>query len=682
MAASHAVSSRVIPTIMPGTLSPNPKHCLNPTIRLGYRMRTALSALLVVALAATPVFAHGGQYKGPSDAGGGNSASGGTVAPPTNPGGAAAPGPGAGTAGAATSTGAGTSGGRGSRGGSGRTSATTGAGTLSDAKGFEVWEFWWENNKDRFLNLKDRLISNTTVSGGTGALTGRGRKVTQGSSRRPSDAMIENEVIPALLELVKQSQDRDILDSAILALGRTTKPGNADQIVDAAMPLLAHSELSVQSSTALTLGVLGSPKATEALKNVLQDNSDGRRLTGGGSVHWLVRAFSALSLGLIGDADSMATLQDVVVRLGDKDKDIKVCAIVALGLVGEDLADDAADFLVEQLADKRMDPLIASYIPTSLGKLNATKAVGPLLNVFTDRDSDNLLVQSAAIGLGQLAGIENDGVVEALLDYVKEGKDQQSRHFSLISLAQIGARDEDVASHAEAHEAITGQLGKEIQGKGKSKDHRSWAALAGAIYSRSQEASQPDFITRIKAAYTKESNPSFKSSFAVALGLLNDYASAEDIFNDFKKRKETDFRGYASIALGFMNYTDASDALRGLSQNKGTTPTLRLQAATGLGLMSDTQAVGTLIETLKTASTLGVSSAVAKALGLIGDRDSIGPLKEVATDESQQKLTRAFACVALGIVGEKTDLPWNAVISANNNYRAKTPSIEEVLDIL
>ncbi|MHC4832272.1 MAG: HEAT repeat domain-containing protein, partial [Planctomycetota bacterium] len=174
------------------------------------------------------------------------------------------------------------------------------------------------------------------VSGGAGALTGRGRKVSNSSSRRPSRAMIEQEVIPSLIELVNTATDADILDSAILALGRTTEESGADEIVAAAMPLLAHSELSVQSSTALTLGVLGSPKAAAALRNILQDNSEGRRLTGGGASHWLVRAFAGLSLGLIGDEQSVATLKDVVARLPDKDKDIKVCAIVALGLVKDE----------------------------------------------------------------------------------------------------------------------------------------------------------------------------------------------------------------------------------------------------------------------------------------------------------------------------------------------------------
>jgi len=144
----------------------------------------------------------------------------------------------------------------------------------------------------------------------------------------------------------------------------------------------------------------------------------------------------------------------------------------------------------------------------------------------------------------------------------------------------------------------------------------------------------------------------------------------------------TRHRGYAAVTLGFMQYTQAAEDFRELCKSKTIGPTFRLQVATGLGLMGDTEAVSVLIETLRNAETLGVSSAVAKALGLIGDQAAIGPLKDIASDEKIQPITRAFACVALGIVCEKTDLPWNARISADNNYRANVPAIGEVLDIL
>ena len=98
--------------------------------------------------------------------------------------------------------------------------------------------------------------------------------------------------------------------------------------------------------------------------------------------------------------------------------------------------------------------------------------------------------------------------------------------------------------------------------------------------------------------------------------------------------------------------------------------------------MADKTSVEILIDVMGASETLGLASASAKALGLIGDQDAISPLRDIAQDDSNNDLTRAFACVALGIVGEKTDLPWNARISADNNYRARVPAIDEVLDIL
>ncbi len=45
-------------------------------------------------------------------------------------------------------------------------------------------------------------------------------------------------------------------------------------------------------------------------------------------------------------------------------------------------------------------------------------------------------------------------------------------------------------------------------------------------------------------------------------------------------------------------------------------------------------------------------------------------------------ITRAFACVALGIVCERGALPWNARIRQDHNYRMRVPALDEVLDIL
>src|SRR5262245_52656981 len=171
-------------------------------------MRHVAAAALIFALLSGPALAHGGQCKGPSDAGGPSGAGGGAAAPPTNPGGAAAPGPGAPSAGA-PSTGPTASGAGRNR----NTQASTGP-VIEMSDSYEIWEFWWENNKDQYLDLKSRLVRSNNASGTSGMLTGRGRKVDSRSTSRASRATINSSVIPSLIDLLHKSDNRDILDSA------------------------------------------------------------------------------------------------------------------------------------------------------------------------------------------------------------------------------------------------------------------------------------------------------------------------------------------------------------------------------------------------------------------------------------------------------------------------------------
>ncbi len=83
---------------------------------------------------------------------------------------------------------------------------------------------------------------------------------------------------------------------------------------------------------------------------------------------------------------------------------------------------------------------------------------------------------------------------------------------------------------------------------------------------------------------------------------------------------------------------------------------------------------------------LAKMSAVASALGYIGDRRTIDPLLDMLFDESLTDLSRAFAAVALGGVIDKEPLPWNSKIGVNMNYRAMVETLTDgaagILDIL
>jgi HEAT repeat protein len=551
----------------------------------------------------------------------------------------------------------------------------------SGGMGYERWEFWWENNKDAFLDLKNRLGGTSNVSGSSGFLVGRGRKDMARTSKRPTSSMIMNDILPSLLDALKIDH-KDIQDSTVLAVARITRSEDASKVIDNIYELLDSKYDTAQQAATLSLGVLGSPEACQTCYDLMIDSQAGRQLVGGGKVPDLVRAFAALSLGLIGSEQSAPKLRLVIEKEDSQtQKDLVSCAITALGLMTNiDAKDENVRFLIKQLDNSKMDPFLKASIPTALAKLGNPVALSPIVKAFKEDKQNDWIRQSCAIAMGQLATIEDDEVINLLIKYVKEGKDVQTRHFSFIALAQLGARDTDFAAHTAQHKKIGDLFLAEISRPSRTQ-HLSWASMAAAIHAMKHESLSGNVINKIREKFSETKDPSEKGAIAVSLGLLNAEGTAEMLYDQLLDTKDKALQGHLCIALGLMSWSQAAEKIRYFAANE-IVFRLRLQAATALGLMGDTEAVSVLVKALEDGKTLSVTSSAAKALGLIGDSSAITPLKNILEDPSKNNLARAFAAVALGIIGEKTDLPWNAVVSENFNYRAKVPAISEVLDIL
>ena len=80
--------------------------------------------------------------------------------------------------------------------------------------------------------------------------------------------------------------------------------------------------------------------------------------------------------------------------------------------------------------------------------------------------------------------------------------------------------------------------------------------------------------------------------------------------------------------------------------------------------------------------TLSDTASIAHAVGRIRDPSAIDPLLQKVEDKHAHALVRAFACVALGLLAERSAMPWNAEMSIGLNYRARTAAIAEILDTL
>lgn len=625
-------------------------------------------------------YGHGGQYRGPGDTVPPNLGGAGDTAPPSNPGGPAAPGPaGPSTAGPRGPASAGGPGGVAgprvaSTGGLGRKRTVSG-------EGYERWEFWWERNKDPFLNLKNRLSQSGNVSGSSGFLTGRGRKEDATTSKRPNAEVVNREIAPYLVEALS-ADNADILDSAVLALARITRSEDASLVLDDIIKLVGSNYQTAQESATLSLGVLGSTDCTSELYELMIDSSKGQRMTGKHEVPALVRAFAALSLGMINDPSTVDKLINTVKMAPDKDRDLKGCAIAALGLMGDnEKREKIVNFLIGLMNDRKMAPLIKAAVPTSLAKLGDPVALSPIVKAFKQNKQDDYILQSCAIAMGVLANIENAEVLKLLKTYIDKGKNDQARHFCYIALARIAARDEEPEKNAEAHADLSKFFLKDVV-KPSKVTHKPWAALAAAIHAQKQEDYQPDVIDKVAEAFEKDKNPSYRGAMAVALGLLNAKQHADLLFEEMDDTNDKAFKGYCCVSLGLMNHKAAAEKIRKIAATEIASFRLRLQAATALGLMGDTDAVDVLIKALQDGQTLSVTSSAAQALGLIGDTSAIEPLREILTDKKANDLARAFSAVALGIIGEKSDIPWYNTITEHFNYRASVEAISEIYDLL
>ena len=629
---------------------------------------------------AEPASTHGGQYTPPGD----------TVPPnignpsgPTTPGGSTGPttpgpqGPSiAGPKGPATPTAP-------LRGGPRRGGAYTrpSRGRGSASMGMERWEIWWGNNKDAFLDLKTRFGAHYTYSGSGTFLIGRGRKEIAQPSGRPSTEVIRTQVLPSLIAAL-DSDHPDILDSALLAIARTTPASDADLVLARIEASLQSRFVSVRQAACLSLGVLGSPKACQTCYDLMIDNRAGRKLVGGEKVPQTIRAFGALSLGLINSAQSAPKLRLVVDKEDARtQKDLIACAITALGLMNDtSTRDETVRFLIEKFFDTRIDAAIRAYIPVALGRLGDGVALTPLINWFRQDDQDPRLARSCAVAMGRLATVDDSEAISLLIKAVSRSKDALTRHYALIALAQIGARDKRSAAHEKEHQAIARLFLSQIARPTKPQ-HRAWASLAGAIYARGQDGQQGKIISKIRESFHDTRNLSDKSAMAVSLGLLTAAGHAEMLFDALAETKNKAFQGYLCVSLGLMNWRRENELICDLAQN-ASVAALRLQAATALGLMGDREAVDVLVLVLRNSRALPIVSSAAKALGLIGDKSAIAPLKEILADDSVSDLGRAFAAVALGILGEKSQLPWNAAITADSNYSVRVDAIREIADIL
>ena len=649
------------------------------------RLMYLASSLGLLMLCASVALAHGGQYTGP----GGGGSSGGFA-----PAGGGTPGPGPGPAGGGTGGGGTSPGGGGTTGpgaapgGSGPIGApggapagapgtgpaaapgagTTGGGSKKGASDANLsWSAWWFFNDDKYLNLKAKIRADENETDNADIFAGDYDSTVE--TTRVNAKTIREKINP-VLKLALKDKYYDTRAAALIALGKT---GEDDALAEFET-LTNDTDKRVRESSFLAMGILGNKAAIPTLIEVMNDTKKARKMVGRpNGVLTRTRSFAALAIGLIGsrhadlsDTQAVSALVDMIKSKEKTHRDLKICPIVALGLMR---SKEAVPFLVKFFQDRKNQSWERAYAATSLGKIGDPTAVKPLLKGLSDKQ--NAVIQSSAIALGIIAKPGNADVTKALQKQVKSGADLGAKNFSIIALGEIGGLDN------------RNYLARLIK-KGNSFK-RTFSALGLAVYmSKNHGDPEKDEICKNLLKYfNAEKNPDIRGANAIAMGIMKYAEAGPSILAALKKGGQASLRSNLCISMGLMGYEEGIKEVRNTVRDKGDID-LRRNAAIALGLLGDRDALKVLEDEISDSSkSKAVHGAVTQGLGFIGDVSAVPTLVKFVRDSKKfQDVTRAFAAVALGLLGDKDNIPVIAKISENNNYLTRTDAIGEVLTIL
>jgi HEAT repeat protein len=598
---------------------------------------------------------------------------------------------------------------------------STGGGGVQAGPDLTKWQFWWEFNKDPFINLKAAIHGKGPVTDSDDFIMGAGKMRRGKDSMKPTEHTIRNRVLPKLQQAMEASNDKDITSSCLIAMAKIGMDHEDFRILDLFREKLSSGDQEIRETAAISMGITQMPEALTDLTDLVLDNARGRRLADSGEVNDRTRSFAAYGLGLVANATSdvqiksaaFDALEQILVDESIVNRNPRVAAINGIAQLNIEPIDEKSvellgsalealeKYFVKDLG--RGEELIQSHVPPAIAKLlsGIANEGGFALrkqvykrNLLIELEGKsrrgrrgNEIIQSTVLALGQLAmpyedeGSDDAEISKALESYFAKGKDQQAKYFALLALGQIGGK--------ENRSALLRALEK-----GNKALEKPWAALGLGVYSFQKAEEDPEAVAdpvigrALQNWLGRLKNPDARGAIAVALGLARFDDAADDLRAMLLEEKnQEELAGYLCIGLALMDDQNSKEIIENIVRTSSRRPDRLRQAAIALGKLGDKKVTNLLQDMMKDGSqNLAKMSAIASALGFIGDHRSINDLLDMLFDESLTPLTRAFAAVALGGVSDKELLPWNSKIAVNMNYRAAVETLTDrqagVLDIL
>lgn len=505
-----------------------------------------------------------------------------------------------------------------------------------------TWRNWWDRNREEYFDLRERRAARS--SGQDDRY--QGEEIHKAATRKD----IRERIIPVLIAATKDNH-ADVRDAAAIALGRA---GEVPEL-EALMKLFDDNQRRVREAAMLGVGLIGDPRGEKALTKILEAPRTSFR----------ERGVAAIALGFSGGDRARKALTK---NLGSrrpfpkatrvKSREVEGCRALGLALLG---GSDPVAVLTEALRKgKTKDQNFQPMVLTGLARLREASVAEHALRAFGERDND--VRRAAAILAGRALQGGNEKQVKALIKRFRKEKDAHARGFALISLGRA------------AHPLAVAEL-KTVLAKGKRREERGFAALALGM---TRDAAGIELMQKL---LKKEKDATLRGALAVGLGIAGDRATAPELHTVLDKVGNPELRADLVTSLAMLEYEKALPSIRKVTGEAKNERLVR-DCGNALALMQDASSLDHMLRILENSGSIAVKGGMASALGRAGDRRTIDRLIKLVTDKKQTDLTRAFAVVALGLIGDKSPRSAFSRISIDSNYALQNAAaLKQVIDI-
>lgn len=574
------------------------------------------------------------------------------------------------------------------------------------------WTWWWAFNEDPYVDLRRRVRAPSSLSGTEAFYVGQSTR-PKTASLGPGRSQLQDQVGPALLRIIDEERETNLLAAALVALGKlhpNFEPPDGRTPVDIVAGGLSDRREQVVQASILALGLIAEPEAARLLVNIASDEESAKKLFTRSSIPERWRVSAAMSMGLVGSRTEreeirrflVSSLARILTEESFAAPDLHLACVTAIGMTplkhsaaasatrdrrGPTAASSRLgqiQLLLEVLKDGKRQLWVRAHAPRAIALL-AMDAVPEVRDaakraLMEELGRRNKVKTLIRYGLVESLGLLGDGDAEKidadlrdLLHQVVRDGDIFERNLALISIALSSSRPG--YGGGPALDALRGEQVYLMKFFTKAKSRsRPWAALALGLQGYHARAAGEDLFDSTSKAlrwtFERTRSPIESGAYCIAFGLRRDQEAIELMLDRLEDLGDDAARGRVAISLGLVGAQAAIEPLEAIVKGSRYHPSLLRDAAVALALLGHKQVGEDLVEILVDGNSSAVRGAAVSAIGFVGDGSVVQPLIDLLVDEGQQDLVRASAATALGLVCEEEPFHWTAKFNNHMNYTA------------